>query len=104
VIIEIFALLAVIALFLIGLGYAVDVQAYSLIGFLFLFLLSIIFLNSTLEIQSGFNETIVNENLTRTDYNYSAVSMPYTYGLYLAIMCVVGFALVLIGRIGWRIK
>jgi len=105
-----FATFLVLSLVLIGLGlYFREHSELSLVGFAFLFLLSMILLTGTITQKTGFqsNTTCVYEggNLTSTIETssdiYEAVnfdgSSAHRFGYYLAAISVLGFAGVLIG-------
>jgi len=69
-IVTIFVILLTISIFLIALGYAVGETAYSIIGFFFLFLLSVsIILPGNLEYKTG-TEQIYEYGSNFTDYHW----------------------------------
>lgn len=99
-----------IALALIGLGfYREEHTELVLVGFLFLFLLSLVLINENLEYKSGYTEqtnytytgTAINyTTLTHTDvYSNVNVSSNYSHwlGYYLAVISFVGFVGGIIG-------
>lgn len=103
-ILELFSVLLIISIVLIILGFIIDIPLLSLIGFVFLFLISFPLINNTLMYRTG--STIV-ENATATLIvdNYATFSdNTHTYGYYLAIIGAVGFILVVINTTQWGLK
>ncbi len=106
-ILTLFIVLTLIALILIGLGYATDVPVYNLTGFAFMFLLSVIMLGGNIEYQTGevhvYNYTAgycvdncTMQAVTTGDtmiysYDYFNDATSRTIGLYLAAASVLGF-------------
>ena len=97
---EVFGMLTVVSLFLVALGYFVETKVLSTVGFFFLFLLSFMLINGTLEHKTGEVMTPnTGTNGTTTTYSYSQVGTGdsiKTYGIYLAILSGVGISLSLI--------
>lgn len=97
-----FLVLLGLSLFFVILGYWVSESAYSIIGFIFLFVLSTtILLPGTLQQASGVNETTTytygaNLSLSSTTMNSvdNVVSFPVSsqrwFGLWLAIISIIG--------------
>ena len=117
-ILSLYVILVGIAVILILIGLLKpEESAQSLVGFLFLFLLSIILLNGNLEYETGINTSLnlnydVNGTLTSTDqivsYTYEDFSdtTSHRIGYYLAIASAVGFCgtLFSIGKAKWGNK
>jgi hypothetical protein len=73
-ILELFALLFAVSLFLIILGFSEEDKAYKTIGFFFIFLLSLIILNGALEYKTGSIVNTVNASVTNVVYTYNTYS------------------------------
>ena len=119
-ILELFALFFVISITLIVIGLAKpEESAAALIGFTFLFLLSLVIMNNNLEYQIGEQRNIsysyLSDNVTidktveDISYNYinyddtTGFFNTHVSGFYLAIASVIGFIGVLISlKGGWR--
>ena len=104
-ILEIFILLMIISLFLIGLGYAVKESVYTIIGFLFLFFLGVFILwPGLLQVQTGQTEqttytyeeynnvSLVNFTSQTTTYNYEYFDDDHSerFGIFLTIIGAIG--------------
>lgn len=100
-IVELFSVLLVIGLVLIILGFVIDIPLLSIIGFTFLFLISLPLLNNTLTHKVG---STITENATAMliEDNYASYGdSTRTYGIYMAVMSGIGFLLVVINTKRW---
>lgn len=106
-IITVFVIMATISLFLISLGYFVNESVYPIIGFFFLFLLSIsIIIPGNLEYQLGENVTqnYTYQNATLHSINeihmntYEKFDSPsaHWFGVWLSVISGVGIAISLV--------
>lgn len=119
-ILTVFIVFLVLAIVLIVLGLSKPEESYmAIVGFLLLFLLSLIIINYDLEYKTGetreitynyyFNSTQINYTAEVINYNYTAFNVTegengfvttHLIGYWLAVMSFVGFILVIIGLKG----
>jgi len=116
VILTLFWALFLISITLIGLGviFSKDWSGFSIIGFTFLFLISLIILTGNLQVEKGSNVTSyytydatgsINEThqVILYDYNYWSDSNSHTVGYFMAILSGIGaFSSMLITLTKWR--
>lgn len=93
-ILELFVALMVISAFFIWLGYKFDTRAFTTVGFLFIFLLSVIVVSNNLQTQTG---NIITQNgststVTATYTFYNDTSSHYI-GYFMAIASAIGMIL-----------
>lgn len=97
-ILELFFVLIVIALVLIGMGlYSEDMRMFGIIGCLFLFLLGVyVILPNNLEVKNGFNLVDYGNGTTETTYIYQAYNDSTTHyiGYFLSIIGIFGMFLI----------
>lgn len=103
---ELFAILILIGLFLVYLGYAVELPIISLVAFAMLFMLSFTLINENLEFKTGsiITDTANSTVVTNTTAFYQEYSS--TIGKYMAITFALLFILALLRETGaydsWR--
>lgn len=110
-----FILLMVLSFVLLALGFVVREHAeLSLIGFTFLFLLSILLINNDIQIQTGVNQTNIygeyNSSVNTSTFHLTSVeeiktyedvdlggNYSHTFGYWLIVISILGFIGVLFG-------
>ena len=100
-ILDLFALILILALVLIVLGFVFkDWSAISLVGFSIIFILSIVILNSGLQYESGATIlTNITTSVTTVSYNYIdwSDSNTHTIGYLLSVVGLIGMVFILWG-------
>lgn len=100
-ILEVFGIFVLLSIALIFLGFHVNVMAYSLIGFLFLFLVSFTLINSSLQYETGATVTDV-AGVQTVEYQYTTFTdNSHYYGYYLAVASGIGMAVTLASGTRW---
>jgi hypothetical protein len=103
---ELYAVLMLVGLFLVYLGYAIEVPVIPLVAFAMLFLLSFTLINNNLEYKTGsiITDTANSTVVTNTTSFYTEYSS--TIGKYMAITFALLFVLALLRESGaydsWR--
>ena len=94
-ILELFALLIAISLYMVWLGFRVEVPAYSTVGFFFVFLLSLVLIANQLQVQVGANITDYGNMTTNVAnvYQYYTDDSSHYIGYFMAVASSVGMFL-----------
>ena len=87
---------------MIFIGFFSDTMVFSMVGFFLIFLLSFTLINSSLQINNGYNITEVGATTVVTP-NYSLFTDGKQYGIYLGIASAVGMILTFIIRHGGKV-
>lgn len=91
-ILELFVVLLLMSFFIIWVGYKYDDIGFKVVGFFFIFLLSLVLINNSLSYQTGIfkianvtspNVTTTTETFTYTNYNDTS---SHYFGYFLAVI------------------
>lgn len=104
-ILELYAILMLVSLTLVYLGFYTETKVLATVGFFFIFLLSIPLINNALQYESGVTVNEINSSSTVITYQHSTFSDPTrTYGIYLALASAIGMILTFIIGKEWKVK